>query len=408
MTHPTAAEVQNMTAAQRRATAARYGVLTPSGQPSTSAARIMEAINSAPRQQQEQQQASRADEIDAAETAAPETAAPETAAPLTACVIADGARGIYTGVTVQETARAYGWTGTVSTPDAETYHDDTDAAAAYLDTLTPDGYTVETTESGDVVARETEATEDARDYFTRNPHTIHPDAVTLYRVTSTRTTDADGEKLTLHPVSFGAGFYAYPDGYNAASVDTFTPATIKDATHATVKGLAYGDHMGATVERSNYEHAAETYPTAHRIAYGYGGRDLMLTLSDAREVYEEMQEYPALNEDHLSALEYELQQEAVNDGGAADLGRAIVEKLNAAPEIDPADAEDADARLIMSEDNGAALFWKIHAGHDDFTHETAGTPYIEIDRMTARHTAAELLQLVRDTYPAPNPDTLPE
>ncbi|MCD0159683.1 hypothetical protein IHN63_00020 [Deinococcus sp. 6YEL10] len=70
----TLTDLQNMTAADRAKIAARYGILTPSGKPSTSAARIhAEQPAAAPE--------TAAPEIDTPETAAAEIDTPETAAP---------------------------------------------------------------------------------------------------------------------------------------------------------------------------------------------------------------------------------------------------------------------------------------------------------------------------------------
>lgn len=61
----------------------------------------------------------------------------------------DCARGIYIGEEIQTTAASYGWTDEPASVDSDEYHDATQEAEDYMNTLAPEGYYFGSTENGD-------------------------------------------------------------------------------------------------------------------------------------------------------------------------------------------------------------------------------------------------------------------
>lgn len=300
----------------------------------------------------------------------------------------DNTRGIYQGQHIQEVAAAYGWTGQPADINAEDYAEATQEAEKYLDGLAPEGYNATYNDSGDFGVYADEDTEYALKHFTAVVK-YQPNTVKFYKQINH---NPDPERHALHPDGNDFIYYADLERYTDR-VTAFVPANIDTATHATLEnGIAHGDYQGSTVELSNYQVALEEYPAAQRIVYGYGGHDLMLPLAAAAQIHEQIESYPALDDEKLSRLENDLQQEAITDTHGPELVSAVLDLLGDSP---------AAETLEAAPDNGEKLFNTAHAANGyapEFIHESISGPYFATQELVDAHTAQEWINLIEQAY----------
>lgn len=137
----------------------------------------------------------------------------------------------------------------------------------------------------------------------------------------------------------------------------------------------YSDYSGGTVERSNCRVFLDMFKNTegvYRLFGGYGTEGVLINKSllesnnDIKEVINALENYPVISEDDLSALELELEEEAVNSWIIYDLTREL------------------DARGIKH-GNGRTLTNKLYRVMDRaniyFIHEDAVSAYLDINEV---------------------------
>jgi len=144
----------------------------------------------------------------------------------------------------------------------------------------------------------------------------------------------------------------------------------------------YSDYSGSTVERSNCRSFLEMFNQDEdqysgkiwEVYGGYGTRGVVILKSlfdeneEIQEVFENLDDYPLLDEDDWSTLEIEIQDESWEDWIKFDLIR-LLEKDNLIN-------EDYDEEKIQDQ------FYKIINEKDlYFIHEDAVSAYIDLDEV---------------------------
>lgn len=144
-----------------------------------------------------------------------------------------------------------------------------------------------------------------------------------------------------------------------------------------VLDLASGsDYGGCSVTRSNYEILCERKMGARMLRGSHGSYGILYASKRAAEIVAaELADYPSLDDDNLSDLEYRLHCEAWDSYGADDFRRALVQRDLVSDDLEP---------------NGAQLAAIWHDACDryncgeSYQIETGCTVYYNVDRVVDR------------------------
>ena len=133
----------------------------------------------------------------------------------------------------------------------------------------------------------------------------------------------------------------------------------------------YSGYSGGTVERANCDKFLEMFgdlPGVYEVTGGYGTRGVFirracLRCDEIREVIEGLDDYPLIDDESLSDLEMQLEDEAWDVWIKYDLERELDKH-----ELPTEGMEDR--------------FWEIVRNHEIyFSHEDAISPYIDLDEV---------------------------
>jgi hypothetical protein len=112
-----------------------------------------------------------------------------------------------------------------------------------------------------------------------------------------------------------------------------------------------GDYSGSLVELSNLQAWMEEFGSLPGVWELYGGHgssglalDVRFVTEDILEALESLQNYPVMDEDHLSHLELEKEQEAWESWAREDFRKALARKLPEA--LDLKDKDDEETTLL--------------------------------------------------------------
>lgn len=132
------------------------------------------------------------------------------------------------------------------------------------------------------------------------------------------------------------------------------------------------DYSGNALERSNHDVFLEQFGTVDGVLDVYGGfgtygvlirRDVYDSNEDIREQIDRLENYPALDDEHMSGLEVRAQDEAWESWACADFRHALGKRF---PDLEDAinDIDSADLQLWFQEtaaDQGR--YWENETGN---------------------------------------------
>lgn len=163
------------------------------------------------------------------------------------------------------------------------------------------------------------------------------------------------------------------------------------ATHVTIPFTTWGDYVGSTVERSNHRSILDGFADqVIDLAGDYSSSMLVIPLdgtipTELANVIVALYDYPLVNEDDHSQLEFELGEEAWDDYGRSDLRRNVVKNVSDAMPDLPSKTEyaigDAVSDTIdeMDDSDFDTLVWKFRddAGLHFVAEDATGGGYWE-------------------------------
>ena len=181
--------------------------------------------------------------------------------------------------------------------------------------------------------------------------------------------------------SYGYERYDYPNGYTNKPPengtlwygDLHSDRPNLKPRYLEVPYTMYSDYSGGTVERANCQAFLEQFgelPGVYPVYGGYGTtgvviRRALLRNEDVLYVLEGLDDYPLINEDVLSELEFELEAEAWDTWVEFDLQRALDK-----------------AGIPYNPDTLRDTFYNVICEHDIYwLHEDAVCPFIDIDQV---------------------------
>ena len=139
----------------------------------------------------------------------------------------------------------------------------------------------------------------------------------------------------------------------------------------------YSDYSGCVVERSNCDVILESFEDyisngIWEVYGGYGSRGIvyqpsMLENEEFKDMLESLDNYPLVDEDHFSNLEFEIESESWEDWIKFDLSRLL---------------DQSDLSYPDDDDKFRDKFYQIIMDHDIyFTHEDAISAYIDLEKV---------------------------
>ena len=139
----------------------------------------------------------------------------------------------------------------------------------------------------------------------------------------------------------------------------------------------YSDYSGCVVERSNCDVILESFEDyisngIWEVYGGYGTRGIvyqavMLKNEEFRDMLKSLDNYPLVNGDHYSNLEFEIENESWEEWIKSDLERLLDENELSYPE---------------NEEKFRDKFYKIISDHDIyFIHEDPNSAYMDLDEI---------------------------
>lgn len=156
----------------------------------------------------------------------------------------------------------------------------------------------------------------------------------------------------------------------------------------------YSDYSGGTVEMANYKYLTEHEDYGQFIestSYGYGGNgvgfrvadlealespDDMLSFMEMLDEIDSLSDYPVFNEDELTEIEWNIEQEYIEQDIIPDIRRYIEGILDDNEQQPALDADD------LSEDGLYELVRQAMEQANEYCiFETGGMPYIDLERL---------------------------
>ncbi len=152
--------------------------------------------------------------------------------------------------------------------------------------------------------------------------------------------------------------------------------------------FTYSDYSGSTVERSNCDVFIEKYgenPGVYELYGDYGTRGVAVKLSaitpEMIEEFQALSDYPLMDEEHHSNLEFEMEQEAWGDWISGDFRRDLAKMF-------PDHEEEIDE---MDEAKLFDLFReRMEKTNTYYVHEDAVSVWVNIDDLLEGMTAKDL------------------
>lgn len=160
------------------------------------------------------------------------------------------------------------------------------------------------------------------------------------------------------------------------------------------------DYSGNALEKSNYDVFLEQFGTVDGVLDVHGGygsygvlirRDVYDSNAEIREQLERLDNYPVLDEEHMSGLEVQAQNEAWDGWTCADfrhaLGKRFPELEDAVDEVPSADLRDE----FESACNDQNVYWENETGNSawvDVTQIAAGIDESALRDFLAAHVAS--------------------
>lgn len=148
--------------------------------------------------------------------------------------------------------------------------------------------------------------------------------------------------------------------------------------------VSYGDYDNScAVERANVRYLQEQNKVEQLDRMSYGSRRAwLLDTPENRELLESLESYPCFDDELVSQVEQEIEEEYIKDND--DMWRATPEPLKSI-------LDDADLRVIIPE-----IYYQVKESLNmNFEVEAGGNGYIDLDKMVAAYNAALL-----EKYPA--------
>ena len=165
--------------------------------------------------------------------------------------------------------------------------------------------------------------------------------------------------------------------------NSFTPPDTK--AYYIPEYLSGSDYSGSTVELSNFNCFVDMYKKQLGISFWklYGGHgtfgvaiDWEKATEDMRETLNALDDYPLIDEDELSHLEMNLEEEAWGNYIESDFLRALRKKF---------DTEEDEERIdnLTSSEVYTLFRNAMEATNTYYVHESNTGPYVDIDRIVA-------------------------
>lgn len=177
----------------------------------------------------------------------------------------------------------------------------------------------------------------------------------------------------------------------------------EDWDFVVVNCCGYGDYCGSTVEKANYEYFMREWGDTPGVVEVYGGYDShavglfvtdFLYLPEMLEQIAGLEDYPLFDDEELSRVEQEMIDEWWADNGQWDFERAIVTNLDLG---DGGDCLEDVGFDVLDDDFWELFMEKLDDSNVEFIFETGCNLYIELDKVAAGVTSADLEPWIRGT-----------
>ena len=192
-----------------------------------------------------------------------------------------------------------------------------------------------------------------------------------------------------------------------------TPKVIDDTWYLIPGILSGSDYNGSIVEKSNHREFLDKFAPMRGVvdlSGGYGSFGVAINLaviSPAEDAIWEtllsLKDYPILDDDRMSEMETEAQNEAWENWARSDFIRAIAKSFELSE-------EDEELLDYLKNNDPHQLVFNLFRELEDrsntyWVNEQGDTMHIDIDRITDAMTDVDLEELLR---PPPPPDTGPQ